>query len=207
MNDLLHPIFSAFRREKWLAEADSIRMIFLTASIAAGVYYYLQCVALFVAIHRHRIIKRIRGMRIALMAVNLAIPTSAVFQNCPVWGPTASVVGAFAIDTDSGFRPMDKSITPNAKGYFFSIGIGRNTNDIHACLLITAITLQRNFQLSQHVVNPFEDSQGAQLNSILSCVPLPIVCSSRTSFILLTEPTNPGLLYSGTSSSWFKPAA
>lgn len=123
MNDLLHPIFSAFRREKWLAEADSIRMIFLTASIAAGVYYYLQCVAFFVAIHRHRIIKRIRGMRIALMAVNLTIPTSAVFQNCPVWGPTASVVGAFSIDTDSGFRPMDKSITTNAKGYFFPIGI------------------------------------------------------------------------------------
>jgi hypothetical protein len=73
MNDLLHPIHNAFRREEWLAEADSIRMIGLTASIAAGVYYYLQCVAFFVAIHRHRVIKRISGMRIAFMAVNLAI--------------------------------------------------------------------------------------------------------------------------------------
>jgi hypothetical protein len=49
------------------------RMIGLTACIAAGVNYYLKSVALFIAIHWHRVIQRIRSMRIAFMAVNFPI--------------------------------------------------------------------------------------------------------------------------------------
>ena len=125
MNDLFHPIHNALRREEWLAEADRLRMIGLTACIAAGVNYYLKSVALFIAIHWHRVIQRISGMRRAFMAVNFPISPSTVFQYCPVRRPAASVVCAFSIDADAGFRPMDKSITPNGEGYFFPIGIVR----------------------------------------------------------------------------------